>query len=390
MGGGLPSLPRKPEIRRGPSNMSESESESGIKHLLEAMVSLGASDLHVTVGSPPMFRIDGDLRPVNSPAMSPKQTEDMMQALAPAAKRQLFDQQGTADFSYSISGVGRYRVNIYHQRGSTCLAIRRVNNRVLTIEELGLPAHINAIADHTHGLVLVTGVTGSGKSTTLASIIRHINDTRRAHIITLEDPIEFLHTHNKSLVNQIELGVDMHAPEQALKQVLRQDPDVILYGELRDRDAVRTALSATETGHLVLASLHTADAQRTFTRILNLFDKDEERLLLQELSMHLLAIISQRLVRPIDGKGRIVAYEIMLNTPPVALLIARGEIAEAYQAVRNGDEGMITFHNCLVEMVRANKVSLEEALRYVDDAPTFKRNVEGHYSGGDKAAISRP
>ncbi len=364
------------------------ESEAEIKQLLEVMVNLGASDLHVTVGSPPMYRIDGDLRPVNCAPLSPKQTEDMMLALTPPTQRQLYEEQGTADFSYAINGVGRYRVNIYHQRGSTCLAVRLVNNRILSIEELGLPPIVGEIADQNHGLVLVTGVTGSGKSTTLAAMIRHINDTRRAHIITVEDPIEFLHTHNKSLVNQIELGVDITDPRTALKQVLRQDPDVILYGELRDRDAVRTALSATETGHLVLASLHTADAQKTFSRILNLFESEDERLILQELSMHLRAIISQRLVRRFDGKGRIAAYEIMLNTPPVALLIAEGRLPEAYQAVRNGDDGMITFHHCLVQLVRDEKTTMEEALQYVDDAPAFRRNVEGRFSGGDRTGIT--
>lgn len=365
------------------------DAEADIKQLLEVMVNLGASDLHVTVGSPPMYRIDGDLRPVNCPPLTPGQTEEMMAALTPSLKRQQYEEQGTADFSYAIHGVGRYRVNIYHQRGSTSLAVRLVNNKILSIEELGLPQLVGKIADHNHGLVLVTGVTGSGKSTTLASMIRHINDTRRAHIITVEDPIEFLHTHNKSLVNQIELGVDIVDPSLALKQVLRQDPDVILYGELRDRDSVRTVLSATETGHLVLASLHTADAQKTFSRILNLFESEDERLILQELSMHLRAIISQRLVRRKDTKGRVLAYEIMLNTPPVSLMIAEGRMLEAYQAVKNGDDGMITFHNCLVQLVRDDKVSMEEALQYVDDVPTFKRNVEGRFSGGDRTAITQ-
>lgn len=365
------------------------EAQADIKHLLEVMVSLGASDLHITVGSPPMYRIDGDLRPVNCPPLTPKQTEEMMGELTPSLKRQQYEEQGTADFSYAIHGVGRYRVNVYHQRGSTSLAVRLVNNKILTLDELGLPPRVGEIVDHSHGLVLVTGVTGSGKSTTLASLIRHINDTRRAHIITVEDPIEFLHTHNKSLVNQIELGVDIADPKMALKQVLRQDPDVILYGELRDRDSVRTVLSATETGHLVLASLHTADTQKTFSRILNLFESEDERLILQELSMHLRAILSQRLVRRIDGKGRVVAYEIMLNTPPVSLLIAEGRIMEAYQAVKNSDDGMITFHNCLVKLVQDEKISMKEALKYIDDASTFKRNVEGHFSGGDRAAITQ-
>lgn len=364
------------------------EAEIDIRHLLEAMVNLGASDLHLTVGAPPMYRIDGDLKPVNSPPLKPRQTEEMIQALAPPAKRQAFDEWGTTDFSYAIHGVGRYRVNIFHQRGSSSLAIRLVNNRILTIEELGLPATVARIAERRRGLVLVTGVTGSGKTSTLAAMIRHINDTRRAHILTIEDPIEYLHTHNRSIVNQIELGVDAADSRTALKHVLRQDPDVILLGELRDRESVKSALQAAETGHLVFATLPTANTQKTVHRMLHLFEPDEEKLVLQELSTHLRAIVSQRLLRRLDGKGRVAAVEILLNTPRVAQLLMEGRIDDLPHVVESGQDDMVSFRASLAQLVRERSISLEEGLQYADDAAAFRRSVEGPGGTGDGGAFS--
>jgi twitching motility protein PilT len=358
-----------------------------IQQLLEVMVNLGASDLHLTAGSPPMYRINGELRPVDCPPLNPKQTSEAMLTLAPTNKRTTFDEIGTADFSFAISGLARYRINIFHQRGSVGLAIRLVSSEAPTIESLNLPPAIANICGHHRGLVLVTGVTGSGKSSTLAAMIGHINATRRSHIITVEDPIEFLYRHNRSIVNQIELGVDVTDLPTALKHVLRQDPDVILFGELRDRESVKIALTATETGHLVFATLHTSDAHQTINRILNLFEADEEKLILQELSMNLKAVISQRLVRTADGKRRVPACEIMVAIPIVQKLIAEGRIGDLHQAIRNGEEGMQTFSQALVEWVRDKTVALDEALKYVDDAAAFKRNVAGRYSEGDRRAL---
>lgn len=364
-----------------------SDSSVDIQQLLEAMVNLGASDLHMTAGSPPMYRINGELRPVNCPPLNPKQTEEAMLAITPAAKRQTFEEVGTADFSYAIHGIGRYRVNIYHQRGSVCTAIRLVSNKINSVEELGLPPVVATIAENHRGLVLVTGVTGSGKSTTLASMINHINVNRRSHIITVEDPIEFLHPHKSSIVNQIELGVDTQDLDTALKHVLRQDPDVILFGELRDRESVKIALSATETGHLVFATLHTANTRQTITRILNLFEAEEEKLILQELSMNLKAVISQRLVKTVDGKGRLPAIEVLINNPTVQRLISEGRIDDLGQVVQNGEEGMRSFNTSLVEYVKAEQITMEEALTYVEDAAAFRRNVEGRFSAGDGHAL---
>lgn len=358
-----------------------------VQQLLEAMVKLGASDLHLTAGAPPMYRINGELRPVDCPALDPKQTEEAMLSLTPTRKRQVFDEIGTADYSFAIPGVARYRVNIFHQRGSVTLAIRHVSGVVPTISDLKLPESLNEIALSQRGLILVTGVTGSGKSSTLAAMINHINSTRRAHIITVEDPIEFLHKHNKSIINQIELAVDIADLETALKHILRQDPDVILFGELRDRHSVKIALTATETGHLVFATLHTSDARQSINRILNLFDAAEERLILQELAAHLRAIISQRLVRTSDTNGRVPAVEILINTPTVKKLISENRIDDIGQALTNGDEGMQTFMQTLVAMVRANTIDVEEGLKYVEDAAAFRRGVKGRFSGGDRASI---
>lgn len=358
-----------------------------VQHLLEMMVKLKASDLHVTAGSPPVYRINGELRPVDGKPLTPTDTQEAMVSLTPPTKRQVFDTIGTADYSFSIPQVARYRINIFHQRGSVALVARLVSNQIPTVDDLKLPEAIKDIANKHRGLVLVTGVTGSGKSSTISAMIRHINDTRRSHIITIEDPIEALHQHNKSIINQIELGVDTKDIDTALIHVLRQDPDVILFGELRDRNAVKIALTATETGHLVFATLHTAGARHTINRILNLFDSEEETLILQELSTHLQAIISQRLVRAVDKKSRLAACEIMVNIPIVSKLISENRVAELDQAIRNGEEGMQTFQMALARMVREEKITLEEGYKYTDDHAAFRRAIKGREAGGDGMGI---
>jgi twitching motility protein PilT len=363
------------------------DSAIDIKQLLEVMVNLGASDLHLTVGAPPMYRIDGDLKPVDCAPLAPKQVEDMMRALIPVAKRPALDECGAVDFAFAIHGVGRYRVNAYHQRGSISLAVRLVNNRVLTIGELGLPETLARIADFRRGLVLVTGPSGSGKSSTAAAMIRHINDTRRAHVLTLEDPIEFLHAHNRSIVNQIELGVDAVDFRGALRHMVRQDPDVILLADLKDRETVDAALHAAETGHLVFATLHTADARKTVGRLADFFE-DDEKALLTELALHLRAIVSQRLVRRADGKGRVPIVEILINTPTVARLIADGAIEDFGLAIRTREEGMIGFDQSLAEAVRMGRVAMERALRLVQDPDTFNREVERSGGGADATAVA--
>jgi twitching motility protein PilT len=363
-------------------------SEVDIKQLLEVMVNLGASDLHLTVGSPPMYRIDGDLRPVDCAPLTPKQVEDTMRSLIPPAKRPALDENGTVDFSFAIHGVGRYRVNVFHQRGSISLVVRLVNNRVLTFAELGLPGSLARIADQRRGLVLVTGPSGSGKSSTVAAMIRHINDTRRAHILTIEDPIEFLHAHNRSIVNQIELGVDTRDFPTALRHMMRQDPDVILLADLKDREAVAAALHAAETGHLVFATLHTADARKSVRRLLDCFEDEDEKGLLAELAAHLRAIVSQRLVRRADGKGRVPIVEILVNTPTVERLIADGAIEDFGLAIRTHEAGMIGFDQSLAEAVRAGRIAMDEALQLVEDRAAFMQDLERPGEGSGATAIA--
>jgi twitching motility protein PilT len=246
---------------------------------------------------------------------------------------------------------------------------------------------LSKISDNRTGLILVTGITGSGKSSTLAAIIHHINRTRRAHIITIEDPIEFLHRDNKCIVNQMELGVDIESFETALKHILRQDPDAILIGEMRDRETAKTALTAAETGHLVLSTLHTPDAVQTINRILHFFTADDERLILEQLSLNLRAVVSQRLLRSADKTGRIPSCEIMINTPIVTKCIREGLITEIKQAIQNQEDGMQSFHQSLVELTRAKKITFEEGLKYCDDEAKFRRNVTGRYSEGDRRGL---
>jgi twitching motility protein PilT len=358
-----------------------------VNHLLEAMIKMKASDLHLKVGSPPVFRINGILHPVNHNALTPKDTQDAMETITPARKRQSFDTKGSADFSYSIPKVARYRMNIFHQRGSISLAARLVSFNIPTFEELNLPPVLSKIADNRTGLILVTGVTGSGKSSTLAAIIHHINRTRSEHIITIEDPIEFLHRDNKSIVNQMELAIDIDSYETALKHILRQDPNVILIGEMRDRQTAKTALTAAETGHLVLSTLHTPDAGQTINRIIHFFGTEDERLILEQLSMNLRAVISQRLLRNSDGSGRIPACEVMINTPIISKCIREGHITEIKQAIQNMEDGMQTFNESLVQLTRAKKITFEEGLKYCDDDAKFRRNVTGRYSDGDRAGL---
>jgi twitching motility protein PilT len=358
-----------------------------IDRLLEAMIKVKASDLHLKVGSPPMYRINGDLRPVDHPRLAPKDTEDVMLALTPTRRREMFEMQGTADFAYALPSIGRFRINVFHQRGSISLAIRHVSITIPTFEELNLPAAMAHIVQVHRGLVLVTGVTGSGKSTTLAAMINFINHSRHHHIVTIEDPIEYLYRDAKCIINQVELYHDIENFDVAMKHVLRQDPDVILLGEMRDKETVKSALAATETGHLVFSTLHTPDAKQTLNRILHFFTAEEERLILSQLALNLRAVISQRLLHTADGKGRVPACEILVNTPIVAKLIRESQIAELRQAIQNQEEGMQTFNQALVELARTGRVTIEEALEYADDQAAFLRNVKGVYSDGDRRSL---
>lgn len=356
--------------------------------LLEAMPKLNASDLHLKYNDPPFYRIDGELRPVDQPPLSRDDLEKIVHEIMPKSRQIIFGQQGTVDFAYSIAGVSRFRINVFRQRGETSVAIRSVKINIPSFDDLCLPHEtIRRIADNRRGLVLVTGVTGSGKSTTLASMIQHINTSRREHIITVEDPIEYVYKDEYSIINQIEMGIDVESFDVALKHVLRQDPDVILIGELRDLNTVKTALTATETGHLVMGTLHTSDAIQTINRLLHFFGSEDEKLILEQLSLNLRAVISQRLLVRAGGVGRVPALEIMIGTPIVGKLIREGRITELKQALKNRDEGMITFNQHLVELAKARLIDVEEGLKYCEDEGAYRRNIKGIYSEGDRGGL---
>lgn len=355
--------------------------------LLEAMPKINASDLHLKVGGPPFYRINGELRPVEHPALTSDEVEKLVNEIMPSSKKVLLAELGTVDFAYSLPGVARFRVNVFHQRGTLSIAVRSVKLRIPTFDELNLPGDtMRRIAENRRGLILVTGVTGSGKSTTLASMIQHINESRRDHIITVEDPIEYIYKDAKSIINQIEMGIDVHSFDVALKHVLRQDPDAILIGEMRDPNTVKTAMTATETGHLCFGTLHTSDATQTINRILHFFESEDEKLILEQLSMNLKAVISQRLIVSAEG-GRIPALEIMIGTPIVGKLIREGRITELGQAIKNRDDGMMTFNQHLVDLTRAKKITIEEGLKYCDDEGAYRRNIKGAYSEGDRGGL---
>lgn len=359
-----------------------------IHNLLEAMPRVDASDLHLKEGMPPMYRINGDLRPVDHPPVTTKEIEAVLAEMISPRKRVLFDEQGTVDFAYSIPDVSRFRINAFRQRGAVSIAIRTVKLRIPDFEGLNLPEEtMRRICDRQRGMILVTGVAGSGKSTTLAAMIGFINNTRREHIITVEDPIEYSYVDNKSIINQIEVGTDIPAFGTALKHVLRQDPDAILIGEMRDEETVKIALTAAETGHLVFATLHTSDANQTINRILHFFGSADESMILEQLSLNLKAVVSQRLLLAAGGNSRLPALEIMIGTPIVQKLIREGRITELKQAIKNAEEGMMTFNQHLVELARAKKIDFDEGLKYCEDEAAYRRNVKGIYSEGDKGGL---
>jgi twitching motility protein PilT len=336
-----------------------------VTELLRYTVEMGGSDLHLKAGNVPFIRVDGELEPAPFPALSSNDTVGAAIALMPEHKRKEFEQTSEADFGYTMPGVGRFRINVFRQRGMVGLAIRRVRSEVPTIEELLLPPVMNELAESARGLVLVTGPTGTGKTTTIASMIGHINRTRRAHIVTVEDPIEVVHDDDRSIIQQREIGLDTESYAAALKHVIRQDPDVIFVGEIRDPDSALSAIQAAETGHLVISTLHTIDATETINRLLDLFPPQQQREVRTSLAGALRGIVSQRLVPRADGKGRVPAVEVLIATGRVYDRIVDPEATvEIHDVIAEGEfYGMQTFDQALVKLVRGGLVSEEEAKR---------------------------
>jgi len=346
-----------------------------ITELFEYALNNNASDIHITVGIPPAMRINGILKSLDKyPKLMPKDTEALVMELMNEEQRRIVAEKGEIDFSYSMSGLGRFRVNIYKQRGSFSMALRSVPLKVPTIDEIGLPEVVKDLASKRRGLILVTGPTGSGKSTTLAAIINEINNTRSEHILTLEDPIEYLHKHNKSIVNQREIGNDSRSYGNALRAALRQDPDVILIGEMRDLETISIALTAAETGHLVLSTLHTTGAVSTIDRIIDVFPAHQQQQIKVQLANVLQGVLSQQLLKRVGGIGRVAAIEIMICNAAIRNHIREGKTHQILSSIQTGGRlGMTTMDNSIMELYRTGLIDYDEALKYAVDANNLAR-----------------
>ncbi len=345
-----------------------------LDQILLEVIEKEASDLHITVGVPPTIRLHGQLIHLDYPKLMPQDTKEMIYAILTQEQREKLERNLEFDFSYSLPGKGRFRVNIYFQRGSLSAAFRLIPVRIPTLQDLNLPFVLEDFTRKPRGLVLVTGPTGSGKSTTIAALINIINETRTVHIITIEDPIEYLHPHKKSIVNQREVGADTKTFATALKYILRQDPDVILIGEMRDLETISAALTAAETGHLVFASLHTQDAPQTIDRIIDVFPPYQQQQVRIQLAGTLQGVISQQLLVRRDGQGRVPAVEILVPTAAVRNMIREGKTHQIYTAMQTGQKyGMQTMDMALAELVRRGKIVFEGALERAVDPQVLKQ-----------------
>ena len=351
------------------------EGDLDLNAALRRMLQMGGSDLHLTVGAPPMVRIDGGLSPLEGfEVQKPENIQRVLYAVLSQKQREQFEEELELDFAYALVGEARFRVNVYQQRDSLGAAFRVIPYEILPLESLGIPPVVANFAGLPRGLVLVTGPTGSGKSTTLASIIDLANRSRNDHIMTVEDPIEFLHRHKRSLVNQREVGADTHSFGAALKHVLRQDPDIILVGELRDLETISVALTAAETGHLVFATLHTQDAAQTIDRVIDVFPAHQQGQVRAQLANALQGVVCQTLARRSDGPGRAVATEVMIATSAIRNLIREGKTHQIYSAMQAGaKQGMHTMDQHLADLVRIGRISYETGLEKCHHVEEFNR-----------------
>jgi len=337
------------------------------------------SDLHFTVHSKPIVRKSGGLEPYGNfnGKLSPEDLKHIVDEIMDEKQREEFEEKGEVDFSYSLPGTARFRVNAYHQRGSIGIAMRIIPDEVPTIEGMNLPSVLKKLAAQRRGLVLSTGPTGSGKSTTQAAIINEINHTRREHVVTLEDPIEYLHKHKKSLVHQREIGGDTTSFSLGLRAALRQDPDVILVGEMRDLDTIATALEAAETGHLVLATLHTNSAPATIDRIIDVFPAEQQDQIRIQLASVISGVLTQQLLPRKDREGRVASFEIMIATPAIRNIIREGKTSQLYSAIQTGGKyDMITRDNYLLNLYNSGKISRESLIRYCYDQEYVRERVD--------------
>jgi twitching motility protein PilT len=350
-----------------------------INDLLELVIQWGGSDLHLTASSPPVIRVHGDLRPITDiPVLNGSQIRQMVFSILAQKQREKFENELELDTSYALPGRGRFRVNVFLQRDSVGCVMRAIPYEIADFDQLGIPPAVKPWAYLPRGLILVTGPTGSGKSTTLASLIDIVNRERAVHIMTVEDPIEFLHMHKRSLINQREVGEDTHSFAAALKHVLRQDPDVILVGEMRDLETISTALTAAETGHLVFATLHTQDAPQSIDRVIDVFPAHQQQQVRVQLAAALQGICTQQLVPTIDGRGRAVCCEVMVATPAIRNLIREGKTHQIYSMLQAGGKyGMVTMDMSLAQLVRGHRISLDAALERCANEDDLRRLLNG-------------
>lgn len=352
-------------------------SDVTLSRLLRTAVANDASDLHAQVGSPPMIRVSGRLHYLDCPALTAEQLCEYAEIVVDDLSASLLSQIGSCDLAYVLDGETRFRVNVYYQSGTPTLAFRRVSANVPSIEELNLPPILREISSARRGLVLVAGMTSSGKSTTIASMIGHINHNYRRRIITIEDPIEFVHGSDKSLVAQVEVGRDTRSYEEAIRHVLRQDPNIIMIGEMRDLASVRVALRAADTGHLVFATVHATNAQQTVERIIAMFDPQQHALLLTQLGLNIEAVIAQRLAQGRHG-GRLPVCEIMRGTGTVRKLILENRVTAIPQALLNQDRGMQSFDQHLTELFKERRITADEALRWATNPEALTMAMRGY------------
>ena len=348
-----------------------------LHQLLKTMIERGASDLHVTTGSAPQLRVDGRLFPLDLPALAPADTKRLCYSVLTEAQKHRFEEESELDLSFGVKDLSRFRANIFMQRGAVAGAFRAIPFKIMTFDELGLPPVINEISMKPRGLVLVTGPTGSGKSTTLASIIDKINQERHEHIVTVEDPIEYLHPHKGCIVNQREVQSDTQSFKKALKYILRQDPDVVLIGEMRDLETVEAALTTAETGHLCFATLHTNSAAQTMNRIIDVFPSHQQPQIRAQLSFVLEGILSQQLIPRMNGRGRALAVEVLVPNPAIRNLIREDKIHQIYSQMQLGQDtfSMQTMNQSLYHLWGKKLISLDEALGHSSDPEEIRQMI---------------
>ena len=343
-----------------------------ITELLAFAVKNKASDLHLSSGLPPMIRVHGDIRRINLPPMEHDDVHAMVYDIMSDQQRKVYEETLECDFSFAVPNLARFRVNAFNQQRGASAAFRTIPSKVLSLEELNAPKAFAELTQRPRGLILVTGPTGSGKSTTLAAMVNHVNENEYGHLLTIEDPIEFLHESKKCLINQREVGPHTLSFANALRSALREDPDYILVGEMRDLETIRLALTAAETGHLVFATLHTSSAAKTVDRIIDVFPAAEKDMVRAMLSESIVAVISQTLLKTKDGQGRVAAHEIMIGTPAIRNLIRENKVAQMYSSIQTGQSlGMQTLDQCLVDLVRRNVISAAEARMRAVNKETF-------------------